>query len=65
MADLTRRHGGPKDRGSADAYYGRPAEPHKYEGGTGNSPRITLTDPAEIAAYMESYDNQEDRKDWG
>ena len=22
------RHGGPQDRGSADAYYGRPYDPH-------------------------------------
>ena len=27
-------HGSPKDRGSADRYYGRPFEPHWYPQGT-------------------------------
>lgn len=65
MADLSDRHGGPRDRGSADAYYGRPKNPHKYKGPTGHGPEIKLTDPQEIAAYNDGYDNQEDRKDWG
>lgn len=65
MSDLTDRHGGPKDRGAADAYYDRPARPHKYEGATYQSERIELTDPAEIAAYLEAYHGQTGRKDWG
>ena len=60
-----RTHGSPADRGSADAYYGRGADPHKYPNGTGNNPRVTLTDPAEIRAYMEAYESETDRKDWG
>ena len=64
MPDLSDRHGGPADRGSADAYYNRPANPHKYAGATGQGAPIKLTDPAEIAAYMESYENQDDRKEW-
>ncbi len=34
------RHGGPEDRGRADAYYRRPFEPHFYEGGTYMSRRV-------------------------
>lgn len=59
------RHGGARDRGSADAYYGRPKSPHKYEEATYTSKRIVLTDPEEIEAYNEAYDNCDDRKDWG
>ena len=29
------RHGGPYDRGSADAWYGRKRNPHYFNGGTG------------------------------
>jgi hypothetical protein len=60
-----REHGSPEDRGSADAYYGRLPQPHKYPNGTGNSPRIELTDPVEIAAYLAAYEGETDRKDWG
>jgi len=62
--DLSARHGGPMDRGSADAYYGRSRHPHKFEDGTWTSPEILLTDPAEIAAYNAGYDGQDDRKEW-
>lgn len=58
-------HGSPMDRGSADAYYGRPKDPHKYPNGTGNPPRVALTDPFEIECYHYGYDNEYDRKDWG
>ena len=60
-----RTHGSPEDRGSADAYYGRGPEPHKYPNGTGNPPRIELTDPTEIVAYLAAYEGETDRKDWG
>lgn len=62
---MLREHGSPADRGSADAYYGRAADPHKYPDGTYNGERVKLTDPAEIKAYMDAYNSQEDRKDWG
>lgn len=65
MAQISRIHGGPWDRGNADAYYGRPKKPHKYPNGTYNPPCVLLTDPAEIAAYNKGYDEQTDRKDWG
>ena len=51
------RHGGPFDRGSADAYYGRPEDPHYYVGDTSMSERITdskLT-PEDIDAYFAGY----------
>lgn len=63
---MVRRHGGPEDRGSADAYYGRPFNPHYYEGATGNSKRIEKAEmtPEEIAAYRKGYANETDRKVW-
>jgi len=64
MSDTSNRHGGPNDRGSADAYYGREKNPHKYEGGTGHGPKIPLTDSAEILAYQQGYEAQDERKDW-
>jgi len=62
--DLSSRHGGPRDRGSADAYYGRRKDPHKYAGITGRGERVALTNPAEIAAYNDAHDRQDDRKNW-
>lgn len=61
---IDKRHGGPFDRGSADAYYGRRPEPHKYPGPTGQGQRIPLTDPTELAEYRLGYDTQDERKDW-
>jgi hypothetical protein len=59
-------YGSPADRGSADAYYGRPPKPHKYlDGLVYQSERIILTDPVEIQEYMSAYANEDDRKDWG
>jgi len=62
-----RIHGSPADRGSADRYYGRSKDPHKYPNGTNNYPRINAIDltKKEIAEYNEAYDNETDRKDWG
>ena len=60
------RHGGPYDRGSADAYYRRDFDPHYYEGATRQSPRIEIEEGTpEYAAYREGYLQQEDFKDWG
>ena len=61
-------HGSAFDRGSADSYYGRARDPHKYPNGTGTPPKVKLTDPAEIKAYHAGYDHNEehgDKKDWG
>jgi len=59
------RHGGPYDRGSADAYYRHQFNPHYFVGATHASELIKrdkMTDE-EIAAYTAGY-NEEDRKDW-
>ena len=60
------RHGGPCDRGSADAYYHRGSNPHYYKGGTGNSEMVEEKDmtASEIKAYNYGYDNKDDRKQW-
>lgn len=62
-------HGSPFDRGSADSYYGRPQQPHKYPNGTGNSPRVEAQDMtlAEMAQYFRGYEYNEqfgDKKNW-
>jgi hypothetical protein len=63
------RHGGAFDRGSADSYYGRPFRPHKFLGGTYNSPEVIIEpeDP-EYLAYEAGYEYNEEfgsKKDWG
>jgi hypothetical protein len=52
-----KRHGGPYDRGSADAWYGRPYKPHYFVGDTYQSTEIGEVDMTEeeIAAYMAGY----------
>jgi len=60
-------HGSPFDRGSADAYYGRPYDPHWWPQGTGMGTRIEeeAMSPREIELYTFAYRNEDDRKDWG
>jgi hypothetical protein len=61
------RHGGAYDRGSADAYYGRPYAPHYFTGATYGSVKIEEVDMSaeEIAAYKQGYaDNADNRKEW-
>lgn len=58
-------HGSPYDRGSADAYYWRSPEPHKWPEGTYRGECVKLTDPAEIEAYFAGYNETIERKDWG
>jgi hypothetical protein len=62
---LGKYHGSAYDRGGADAYYGRPKEPHYYPSGTYNSERVTALTAEELAAYHLGYDSQTARKDWG
>lgn len=63
-----RVHGGPYDRGGADAWYGRKPKPHKYPEGTYNGAEVILEDPEEIKAYWAGYYNTYDdptaRKEW-
>ena len=67
MRQSDRRHGSPYDRGSADRYYGRPANPHFYAGDTYSSDRFdihTMTQE-EIDEYYRGYNEEEGQKDWG
>lgn len=63
---FSKRHGGPYDRGSADAYYRRSPEPHYFVGSTGSSERISeeRMTPEEISAYFKGYNEEDDRKEW-
>lgn len=54
------RHGGPFDRGTADSYYGRPFNPHYYEGATYQSPQVDLQeDQPEYEEYRAGYEYNE------
>ena len=53
-------HGSPFDRGSADSYYGRPRDPHKYPNGTGNLPRVSELTAAELDEYHAGYNYNEE-----
>lgn len=62
-------HGSPFDRGSADNYYNRPADPHWYPSGTYNNDRIDAGNMTEeqVAAYLAGYRYNEqygDKKDY-
>lgn len=63
--EYSKRHGGPYDRGSADAYYRRSPEPHYFEGDTYSSKRISESEMTaeEIKAYLKGYEEEEDRKE--
>ena len=58
------RHGGPYDRGGADAYYKRHSNPHYYVGFTDCSKWIGSRDmtKAEIAAYKAGYKDEVQRQ---
>ena len=62
-------HVSPFDRGSADSYYGRAQNPHKYPNGTGNAPRIEAPEMTlqEMREYYKGYVYNEqfgDKKDY-
>ena len=62
------RHGSLYDRGGADSYYRRAADPHYFEGDTHASPKIIDLTDEETAEYMQGYfDNQANGffKDYG
>jgi hypothetical protein len=70
MIDYDTRHGGPYDRGGADAYYRRRFDPHYYAGDTEKSFRVQIEDPEseDWKAYEAGFrDTKEsgDLKDWG
>ena len=49
---MNKNHGSPWDRGGADAWYGRPACPHKWLDGYKTVP---LIDFSEVCDYMSGY----------
>jgi len=59
-----KRHGGPYDRGSADAYYRRPYDPHYYKSGTYSSERVEDLTQEELAAYAAGFNDQCDSGDF-
>jgi len=65
MSKYDMRHGGPYDRGSADAYYRRDFDPHYWTGGTGSGQRIKIEEgtPA-YDAYRAGYRDQVDAGDF-
>jgi hypothetical protein len=63
------RHGGPFDRGSADSYYHREANPHYFKGDSYNSTRVSESEMTteELDAYFAGYACNEEsghKKDW-
>jgi hypothetical protein len=63
------RHGGPYDRGTADAWYCRRFNPHYYVGDTHSSPKVEMAQMTaeEITAYSTGYRHGEeagDHKEW-
>ena len=64
MKKYDTRHGGPYDRGAADAYYWRNRNPHKWPDNKGLTKIFDLT-PDELEAYEAGYIECEDRKDFG
>ena len=58
------RHGSPRDRGSADAYYGRQPRPHYFVGKTRQSLEVNedgMTDE-EIKDYYKGFEEEAERK---
>ena len=55
------RHGGPYDRGQADAYYDRSYNPHFFTGATHQSTLVELQDMSveEIVAYTAGFRDSE------
>jgi len=57
---ISKRHGGPYDRGAADSYYGRPRSPHYYEGATYATKRIVCEPGSnEEYEYNTGFDDNE------
>jgi len=64
------RHGGPYDRGCADAYYRRAFRPHYFMGGDRKDEEVDEVDmtPDQINAYRQGFYDAQDagfEKDWG
>ena len=65
--DSIMKHGSPEDRGSADAYYQSPRDPHYWQGPPLGGIRVpaSMMTQAQIDSYNQAYDNEDDRKDYG
>ena len=65
--DWLEGHGSPSDRGSADAYYGRPYDPHYWPEGTYKGIRVSASDMTDEQknTYRDAYYSEDNRKDWG
>lgn len=68
--EIDKRHGGPYDRGGADAYYRRQYNPHYFTADTYNSKQIgeEQMTAEEIAEYAQGFKDTVDAgdfKDWG
>ena len=63
---MDKRQGSPYDRGSADAYYHRPPDPHYYKQGRA-SQRVEKEDMSDEqrAEYLLGHYEEIDRKDFG
>jgi hypothetical protein len=61
LATYSTEHGGPYDRGSADAWYGRDFDPHYWPQGTYNGTRVEMAQMTaqEITAYTVGYRDTE------
>ena len=61
------RHGSLFDRGSADSYYGRYAQPHWFPQGSYQGDPVTKLNQSEIDEYLAGYEWNElhgDKKSW-
>lgn len=55
----SKKHGGPYDRGSADAYYGRAFDPHYWTECMVSGKRVKIEkDTPEYEAYRAGYQDQ-------
>ena len=61
MFEVVIKNRTPEETGSLDSYYSRRRKPHKVVDGK----RVELTDKEEIQQYMDAYENETDRKDYG
>ena len=66
--EVDRTHGGPRDRGGADSYYGRGYSPHYWPDGTNHGIKVVDLTDDQIKEYRAGWDENEELghfKDWG
>ena len=61
MFEVVTKNRTPEETGALDSYYSRRRQPHKVVDGK----RVELTDKEEIQQYLNAYENETDRKDYG